>query len=334
MGGSVFLGSLPIGVLTELKELSRPNALRSLYLYAKVYAAIIGAFITNYYFQSVAVLVVSIIFIAGRQHSLYILNHDASHLGLFRTKWANKWVASILSNFVMFHHPSAWSFEQWQRVHYFHHRELFTNNDPNYVDRVLAGDTHRQLSIGQLFISCVKAGLMSPIKLFSGYHDYVPPSKQALYSKKHGHLRSLLLPFKNDDAMEVERYAKLAFIASSIFFVFLNDLLTLFLLLWVLPMYTIFPMILTFMDLTEHRWNSESTDVILNSRSVQYGVLEKLVLSFLPRGFHREHHLCPRVISTDLPKLSKLLCEHGNLDKPVRGVIGLLSDITRFRTTT
>lgn len=333
MGGNVFLGSLPIGVLKELKDLSRPNTFRGLYLYAKVYAAIIATFIANYYLQSVAVLVISVIFIAGRQHSLYILNHDASHLGLFKTKWANKWVASLLSNFVMFHHPSAWSFEQWQRVHYFHHRELFTSRDPNYVDRVNAGDTHRQLSIGQLFISCVKAGLMSPIKIFSGYHDYVPPTKQALHQQKNGHLRSLLLPFKNDYDMELERYAKLAFIASTFFLVVLNDLLALFFLLWVLPMYTIFPMILTFMDLTEHRWNSQSTDVIQNSRSVQYGVLEKLVLSFLPRGFHREHHLCPRVIAADLPKLSKLLCENGNLGKPLRGVIGLLSDITRLRTT-
>lgn len=320
-------------VLEKLKELSRPNALRGLYLYGKVYAAIIVTFIANYYFQNVAVLVVSVIFIAGRQHSLYILNHDASHLGLFRTKWANKWVASILSNFVMLHHPSAWSFEQWQRVHYFHHRELFTSKDPNYVDRVKAGDAHRQLSIGWLFLSCVKAGLLSPIKVFSGYHDYVPPSRQALYRQKHGHLRALLLPFKNDNAMELERYAKLAFIATTIVVIVLNDFLAQFLLLWVLPMYTIFPMILTFMDLTEHRWNSKSTDPVQNSRSVQYGVLEKLVISFLPRGFHREHHLCPRVIASDLPKLSRLLCENGNLEKPVRGVIGLLSDVTRSRTT-
>jgi fatty acid desaturase len=88
------------------------------------------------YADSVWVTLFAIVLIAGRQHSLYILNHDASHYGLFRSKRINKIVGSLLSNMTMFHHPEAWSFVQWRRVHILHHRYVLSEGDLNYVGRV------------------------------------------------------------------------------------------------------------------------------------------------------------------------------------------------------
>lgn len=90
---------------------------KSVILYVKVYTAIFSAIIIGLYVQNPMVMLLTVIFIAVRQHSLYILSHDASHYSLFKSRRVNKMVATIFSNLVMFHHPEAWSFIQWRRVH-------------------------------------------------------------------------------------------------------------------------------------------------------------------------------------------------------------------------
>lgn len=82
-------------------------------------------------------------------------------------------------------------------------------------------------------------------------------------------------------------------------------------------MYTVYPMLLTFMDLTEHRWTDTSAELENNTRSVRVGALAKLIMSALPRGFHREHHICPRVGVTKLPELSSILCEANVISDPI-----------------
>lgn len=329
MSTKEFLNSLPRSTLDAMREISRVRPMRGAYLYATVYAAIAAIFVLDAYFDNPVVTLLAIVLIAGRQHSLYILNHDASHRGLFRMNAANKWVATVLSNFAMFHHPSAWSFEQWKRIHEFHHREVFTADDPNYVDRQINGDTGRHLTVPLLLWSSLKAGLLSPLRFFLAGQDYVQPNGHTTVKLRDNHLRALLLPFRNDPAMEKERYLKITFFALAFVLIAHFNLWKSFLLLWILPMYTVYPMILTFMDLTEHRWVERSTDPILNSRAIRYGLLAKMLFSFLPRGLHREHHLYIPVIAADLPRLSKLLCDGNHLSPPIMGLGALLADVRR-----
>lgn len=329
MSTKEFLNSLPHPTLAAMKEISLVKPMRGAYLYATVFAAIAAIFFLEAYFDNPFVTLLAIVLIAGRQHSLYILNHDAAHRGLFRMNAANKWVATVLSNFVMFHHPSAWSFEQWKRIHDFHHSEVFTAGDPNYLDRQVNGDTGRILTIPLLFWGSLKSGLMSPLRFFVARQDYVHPGGGAAIKFRDNHLRALLLPFRNDPATETERYLKIAFFALIFALIAHFNLWKSFLLLWILPMYTVYPMILTFMDLTEHRWVERSTDPILNSRAIRYGFLARILFSFLPRGLHREHHLYLPVIAADLPRLSKLLCDGKHLSPPIMGLGAVLADVRR-----
>ena len=113
----------------KIKVLEQTSTTTSLLLYLKTYAAIFLAMYLGLGFNYPLWSLLVIIFIAGRQHTLYILNHDASHYALFANKALNKLVATLFSNLVMFHHPEAWSFIQWRHVHLKHHSHLFTPDD-------------------------------------------------------------------------------------------------------------------------------------------------------------------------------------------------------------
>ena len=125
----------------RIEHLMHIDAGPSILHYSKVYCSIAIAIAIGTLSWHPLVVLAVIVFIAGRQHSLYILNHDASHNLLFKSPSTNKWVATIFSNLVMFHHPEAWSFVQWKRIHMRHHLYLFTNRDPNYIGRQIQGDT-------------------------------------------------------------------------------------------------------------------------------------------------------------------------------------------------
>lgn len=323
--GRVF--NLPPATLAEIDELSVPNNCLSIYHYFRVYATILLLVSLSWFIHNFIFTLIAIILIAGRQHSLYILNHDASHNGLLSNKVANKWAATVFSNFAMFHHPSAWSFVQWQRTHYSHHRELFTHNDPNYTDRENSGDTLHRLTASALFKECIKAGVMAPFRFIFAKQDYTEQKGGVIRRQYFGHLQALFYNYKNDREMRHEQYARLFFYVLSLSLLVYFHIWFIFLILWIVPMYTVFPMILTYMDLTEHRWDHHSRDPIFNTRSIHYGFISKMLLSFLPRGLHCEHHLYPRIVSFNLPKLSRILCTGGYLPVPKKGVFHLLKEL-------
>lgn len=310
--------------------LAVPQSWRNTGLYLSVYLAIAAAMLLDVWVRQPLITIGLIIFIAGRQHSLYILNHDASHYGLYRSRMGNKFVATFLSNLIMLHHPEAWSFVQWRRVHMLHHSHLFTNKDPNYMGREIQGDTRRPLSAGHLTFRCLMAGILSFWKFFMSRQDYVPPHGGNAEKNKFNHLRTLLVSFPDDPEMNTERWLKIIFFSVIISVVVFLDLWRQFILLWIVPMYTIYPMILTFFDLTEHRWTIPTQTLTVNCRSVRLGWWQRLIVSFLHRGLHLEHHIFPNVIAFDLPKLSAIL-ERDGVIKPPIAFSGLLDDIKNVR---
>lgn len=309
-----------------ITALAKPNPWRGTALYAVVWLAIAVAMVVEPWAKHPLVTIAAIIFIAGRQHSLYVLNHDASHYGLYRSHKTNKAVATVLSNLVMFHHPEAWSFVQWRRVHMLHHAFLFTERDPNYVGRALAGDTSQPISIGRLAVRCVKSAVLMPWQFFAGRQDYVRVRGQRAEKNKFNHLRTLLASFPDDPEMNRERWLKIIFFCVTLTSVAVFDLWRPLLLLWIVPMYTVYPMILTFHDLTEHRWTVPSKVLTQNCRSVRLGFVRRILVTLLPRGLHLEHHIFPKVIAFKLPQLSAIL-QRDHVIGPSMSFDGWVADI-------
>lgn len=314
-------------------KLTQPQALRSVGLYALVYLTIGGLITTGVYIDNIYFTLLIVVLIAGRQHSLYILNHDASHYSLFKNKQLNKLVGTVLSNLVMFHHPEAWSFVQWRRVHVLHHKYLFKDLDPNYVGRKSKGDTEKSPLVTKLIWQVVSGGLLNICDLLLGRQEHVSEEKGGVISRgQYPHLLRLFMPYRDDVEMESERRLKIIFIIISLVTVHFLGVWTIFLLYWMLPMYTIYPMILRFHDLTEHRWEMNTESLQINTRTRKDGWLFKLLFTALPRGYHREHHVYPRVCVVDLAIVNQLLSREKLLPPPGEGVQGLFRELASNST--
>lgn len=301
---------LPEEQQKEIDHLTQITPVLSIWQYIKVYCGIAIAIAIGVYSWHPLVVVAAIVFIAGRQHSLYILNHEASHNLLFKAPSTNKWVATVFSNLVMCHHPEAWSFVQWKRIHMRHHLYLFTDRDPNYIGRAEKGDTTKVHSPLSLIGLCMRAGIMSSSQFFIGRQDYADWRVTTEVNKgSYNHLSCLFRPFKNDQEMQIESAIRLTFIIAVGAILSFFHWWVPFIVFWIVPMYTLYPMFVMFMDLTEHSWTDTSGDIEKNTRSVNLGILAKIIMIPLPRGYHREHHFCPRVAVIKLPKLSAILCE-------------------------
>lgn len=301
-------------LLNDKKEVisafEKPSTYQSVLTYFKTYAAIFIAIYLGVHLNNPFAIVLVMLFIAGRQHSLYILNHDASHYSLFQNQNLNKYVATVFSNLPMFHHPEAWSFIQWRRVHLMHHSYLFTEKDPNYVGRQLAGDTKKAPTAFQLARSCLLAVPETLKYCFLGKQDYVYPSSITVHKSYLNHILALIVPFRKDIEMERERRLKWLFFCISVLGISYFHCWQPFLLFWIAPMYLFYPMILKYHDLTEHHWDKQSDKLDINTQSVERNYLFQLFLSALPRGFHREHHLFPRIRVKNLPKLKALIGQY------------------------
>ena len=165
---------------------------------------------------------------------------------------------------------------------------------------------------------CFRAGVMGVFQFFVGRQDYAGSQiKTEVCKGAYNHFSCLFRPFKNDKEMQIESVVRIAFILCAGSIIHYFQWWTPFIVFWMVPMYTVYPMLLRFMDLTEHRWTDTSGEIENNTRSIEVGILTQFMISALPRGLHREHHLCPQVSVAKLPELSTILSEANLISPPI-----------------
>ena len=304
-----------------IKMLSKKSSTLGLLLYLKNIFLIAAVILLNYYFENIILLLVSILYIGARQHSLYELNHDAAHGSLFETHKLNKAFATVFSNLTFFHHPEAFSYVQWRRVHLLHHGFLFTSMDPNYVERQLQGETERVFNRRDLALEMLLAGYRSLRNFFLGKQDYVFRNGRQFEKRKFNHLSLLVRWHKDDPEMNRERLISVLFFAGTLCTIHVLGAWKLFFLLWLVPMYTTYPAILRFMDLSDHDWTESSTNPLKNTRSSRGNVFDRLFVSDLNRSYHLEHHLFPPFQGVRVARLSRFLQKQQIIGIPRNGLL-------------
>ena len=255
---------------------------------------------------------IAVVFIAARQHTLYVLNHDASHGNLFSAPRTNRWFANFFCVWPFLHHPEAFSFELWRRIHVLHHKFLFRSGDPNYVGRERRGDTARPPTFWILAKNLVTAPLEAIWGFLFGQQDYVGPLGYGPeVVRRVSHQGLFWRSWRQDRDLERERWGKWAFFLASIAVVYWQPswgrILALY---WLVPMYAVYPAILRWMDLTEHNWADPSGKLEHQANSRRGNLVYSLFLSDLSRHLHWEHHSNPRVPFHRLPAYSRQVRLH------------------------
>ena len=88
----------------------------------------------------------------------------------------------------------------------------------------------------------------------------------------------------------------------------------LFLLYWLLPLLTVFQLIVRWGALAEHKYNLPGASVAESTPVIVPSWLDRLLLPNLNFSLHVYHHYFPSVSAGNLPRLHRLFCDAGLVD--------------------
>lgn len=266
-----------------ISTLSRITPWRSTLALALDWGMIIGAIALTEAYFSWPLYVLAVIFIGTRYHALGVIVHEATHFRLFKNRKLNDWVGEICAAW-----PLLITLYGYRRNHLAHHREVNTNQDPDW-NRKLDDPYFDLPRTKQSFI-----GLL--LKAITGFR-FVVEARNVLKSKELNALPRNL------------QQARMVFYVCVFTFALLFGVFSELLMYWLVPLITSFSFIMYVRSIAEHHGGTmHYEDVLTGSRHVNATWFERI---FFPHNvnYHLDHHLYPAVPFYNLPKLHEKLLE-------------------------
>jgi len=259
--------------LDELAELRRTSTARGVRLVVHAWAAIAAAMALFAAWPSPVTFVVAFLVIGGRQMGLAVLMHDAAHWLLFRRQGANTRLGQWLCAY-----PLGADVAEYRRTHQRHHRWTQQADDPD-----------RHLVASLPMTRARLAGLV--LQDVSGWTALRALARRRSWRRVRGPLIS---------------HAVLGALLA------LAGHWELYVLLWLLPLLTWYPLAVRLRSLSEHGMTSADEDVLRNTRSTGAGVVARALLAPYWVSYHVEHHLMTFVPCWKLGAVRQLLLRSGD----------------------
>ncbi|MBX3125837.1 MAG: fatty acid desaturase family protein [Polyangiaceae bacterium] len=283
----------------QLAELRRLSPLRGLGSFAFTWALIASSFVLYCRWPGVLTFLVMWVVVSTRHLALAILMHEAAHCLVLRSKRANELVGNWLAAY-----PTMVKTEVYRAYHLVHHRETWTDADPDLelakpfpitrssfwrkVLRDLTGQTgwqrYRMLARLSSGLSPKGQGLEGR-SLGSVLRDFVATQRGFLIT--NGAMLAALTAAGHPEA---------------------------YLLGWVLPAFTGYSLVLRLRSIAEHAAIDDAADPLRNTRTTIASLPERLFLAPHNVNFHLEHHLFMFVPHYRLPAAHRMLLKAGVLD--------------------
>lgn len=245
---------------------------------------------------------IAVFVIAGGQHGLSLIAHEASHLLIWPSdKRKNDFIGTYF-----FAAPTILPFNVYRQRHVIHHRLVSQEGD---TKNVYLRDWRGWLFFAEVLRSLTGADYILKVR------DALRTGKGAEYDNFGGNLRR--------DQLGI------LLVNGIIFLIFLPfdplhfGIPTYYFLLWLWPMLTISFLFAKIRALAEHqppragRSESDETPFFMNTpgpmlRSVHATWIERLFLSKINFHYHAEHHLWPWISYQHLPDIhSRIWQDHG-----------------------
>lgn len=264
-----------------VKRYNKPSSLKGLGLILWNYALIGFAVSVSIYFENVFVYIFAVLIIAGRQHGLLSLLHEATHGLLFEKKELNHFMANVFCIL-----PLGNTFNTFTRSHLAHHKFLNTQRDPEWYKKTLMGWVFPKsfwellkLAFMEGIIRNTRGRILKFYNIFRG-------------SENSPRLRTLF-----------GFYYTILF-ATITYYGFWPE----FAMYWLVPYLLVLPYISFTRSLAEHFGVSYATE-LQSSRNVRASVVNQI---FIPHdtGYHLTHHLFPSVPCYNLRKVTTFLEKH------------------------
>lgn len=245
-----------------------------------------------FFYPNVITFLVALVIIGSRQFALAVLAHDAAHNLLFANNKVNDWAGQWFCAYPIFQDNRV-----YRPYHLKHHRHTETDDDPDLVLSSPFPITKRSF-IRKVFrdltgITGVKRYWGSLSSIFRTKGDNVFNKISKTSNKLHGFLISNLIIF--------------VLISTTMHW-------SLFLLLWWLPSFTYYSLIIRIRNISEHAVTPGNNDFD-NTRTTKSTVLTRFLMVPHNVNYHLEHHLFTRCPWYNLPKAHSMMIENGHEDK-------------------
>ena len=245
-----------------------------------------------FFYPNVITFLVALVIIGSRQFALAVLAHDAAHNLLFENNKVNDWAGQWFCAYPIFQDNRV-----YRPYHLKHHRHTETEDDPDLVLSSPFPITKKSF-IRKIFrdltgITGVKRYWGSLSSIFRTKGDNVFNKISKTSNKLHGFLISNLIIF--------------ILISTTMHW-------SLFLLLWWLPSFTYYSLIIRIRNISEHAVTPGNNDFD-NTRTTKSTVLTRFLMVPHNVNYHLEHHLFTRCPWYNLPKAHSMMIENGYEDK-------------------
>ena len=278
-------------------ELRRISPLRSLAALAFTWACIAACFWAYAVWGPIS-LVVSWFVMSGRHLALAILMHDGAHGLLLRNKSWNDRISQWLTAY-----PTMADTLLYRRVHFQHHRHTWTEQDPD-LGLAAALPVTRASFKRKMLRDLTGQTAYARHRLILRYAAGLSPRGRGLEGKTSGAV--------------VRTY-----IANQRGFLITNALLigaltvagipAAYALVWWLPAWTGYSVVLRLRSIAEHACVSDPRDPLRQTRTTLAPGWLRFFLAPHHVNYHLEHHLFMTVPHYNLPRAHRLLRESGKL---------------------
>lgn len=303
----------------EVRALSRRSDLAGLRAVASTWLLIALAFVfASWHWVGV---LLAVVLLGGRQLSLAVLMHEASHRTLFHSRWLNE----VLGRWLL-GAPVGFDLARYRRHHWLHHHHTGTEQDPDLglvtPYPVSAGSLARKLArdltgiAGLRRVVALVAMDLGLLEFAAGTGTGWTPPEQRRFSQVIARLPRLLPPLITNGAL----FGVLGLVGRP-------DLY----LVWVAAYLTTFSLFFRLRSIAEHACTTPGADPWTNTRSMHAGFLARLLVAPHNVGLHLEHHVAPSVPYHRLPEVNRMLAARGALARSHIGTsyLRLLRTVTR-----
>lgn len=283
--------ALSPGARAEIAALSQRRPGPALLQAASAWLVIVAAVSLALWADHFLVSLLAIVVVATRQNVLGLLVHEQTHCLAFKAR-----PGDLIINLV-----AAWpllvlTVENYARVHLAHHKSYFSENDPDHL-RKSGPDWHfpkRRGALFRLFVSDLIG--LNVLRMVRGKKEIVDPG-------------AFPRPRTGPAWLRPAYYATVAAILTA------TGSWHVFLLYWLLPLVTVFQVIVRWGAICEHHYNAlgepmnATTPLILPSR------LDRLLLPNLNFTYHAYHHYFPGIPFYNLPAVHRVFQREGLVDE-------------------
>jgi len=284
----------PLDILNEsqLSEIRQKNDLRNIFALLFDWGLMIISLYIFYTYPSFLTFLASLVVIGSRQFALAVLAHDGAHNLLFSNSKINDFMSQWFCAYPIFQDNRV-----YRPYHLKHHRFTETENDPDLSLSapfpITKKSFFRKVLRDITGVTGYKRYSSSLVSVLNTEANNTPEKIQKIWSKIHGFLIVNLT----------------IFVLISLF-----SHWSLFFLLWWLPAFTYYSLIIRIRNIAEHCVTPGESDFDI-TRTTRASLIMRFLLAPHRVNFHLEHHLFMMCPWYNLPKAHSMMIENGYKDK-------------------